>query len=132
MDADDTQSFSFSDEQYFHEQCEKFIAAWQAYLEGRSPEPGPPPIRRFLGDTDDPAAAPVRHKLFAELLDIDLNYRWEHDIQHAPRLAAYLLEFPEFEAEVKRAFRIGRYEIRGLLGDGAFGRVYRGWDPQLE
>lgn len=28
--------------------------------------------------------------------------------------------------------RIGRFEIRELLGKGAYGRVYLGWDPQLE
>lgn len=28
--------------------------------------------------------------------------------------------------------RIGRFEIRAILGEGAFGRVYRGFDPELE
>lgn len=28
--------------------------------------------------------------------------------------------------------KIGRYEIRGTLGQGAMGAVYRGWDPRLE
>ena len=28
--------------------------------------------------------------------------------------------------------QIGKYEIRGILGQGAFGKVYRGYDPQLD
>ena len=28
--------------------------------------------------------------------------------------------------------QFGKFEVRGLLGRGAFGKVYRGYDPQLD
>lgn len=31
-----------------------------------------------------------------------------------------------------RVDQIGKYKIRGILGQGAFGKVYRGYDPQLD
>jgi serine/threonine-protein kinase len=35
------------------------------------------------------------------------------------------------EAEVRSGESLGRYEVRGLLGVGAMGRVYRAYDPAL-
>jgi eukaryotic-like serine/threonine-protein kinase len=40
-------------------------------------------------------------------------------------------ELEEPEAAVRSGQRLGRYEVRGLLGEGAMGRVYRGYDPVL-
>jgi eukaryotic-like serine/threonine-protein kinase len=37
----------------------------------------------------------------------------------------------EEETAIRSGERLGRYEIRGLLGVGAMGRVYRGFDPAL-
>jgi serine/threonine-protein kinase len=37
----------------------------------------------------------------------------------------------EAETGIRSGERLGRYEIRGLLGVGAMGRVYRGYDPTL-
>jgi len=36
------------------------------------------------------------------------------------------------EASDEPVEQIGKYRIRGLLGKGAFGKVYRGYDPQLD
>lgn len=35
------------------------------------------------------------------------------------------------ETEIRSGERMGRYEVRGLLGVGAMGRVYRAYDPAL-
>jgi tRNA A-37 threonylcarbamoyl transferase component Bud32 len=40
-------------------------------------------------------------------------------------------ELEEPPAAVRSGQMLGRYEIRGLLGEGAMGRVYRGYDPVL-
>ena len=52
------------------------------------------------------------------------------------RLAADLAVVPStagipHAATVEPIQQIGRYQIRGLLGEGAFGLVYRAFDPQL-
>ena len=35
-------------------------------------------------------------------------------------------------ASVDAVKQFGKFEVRGLLGRGAFGKVYRGYDPQLD
>ncbi|HET9314768.1 MAG TPA: serine/threonine-protein kinase, partial [Vicinamibacteria bacterium] len=37
----------------------------------------------------------------------------------------------DVETEIRTGERMGRYEVRGLLGVGAMGRVYRAFDPAL-
>jgi len=39
---------------------------------------------------------------------------------------------PQSKSVVGKLEKLGRYEIRGVLGEGSFGRVYRAYDPQLD
>jgi serine/threonine-protein kinase len=71
-----------------------------------------------------------------------------HRAGQAPRVEEYVARVPEAErAEVRAALaaveaelsgsaavplNVGRFEVRGELGAGAFGRVYRAWDPNLQ
>ena len=71
-----------------------------------------------------------------------------HRAGKAPRVEEYAARVPEAErAEVRAALAaieaelsgsaavplaVGRFEVRGELGAGAFGRVYRAWDPNLQ
>ena len=70
-------------------------------------------LRRLLALADDEAVLPPSGGLRGAVWD-DL-----------------VREMEEPEAVVRIGQMLGRYEIRGLLGEGAMGRVYRGYDPVL-
>jgi serine/threonine-protein kinase len=71
-----------------------------------------------------------------------------HRAGKAPRIEEYAARVPEAErAELRAALaavqaelsgsaavplHVGKFEVRGELGAGAFGRVYRAWDPNLQ
>jgi eukaryotic-like serine/threonine-protein kinase len=70
-------------------------------------------LRRLLALADDEAVLPPSGGLRGSV--------WEDLVR----------EMEEPEAVVRAGQRLGRYEIRGLLGEGAMGRVYRAYDPVL-
>jgi serine/threonine protein kinase len=128
------------------ERCDAFESAWR-----NGPRPA---ISDFIGSEDEPH----RKALFCELLLVDVEYR--RAAGERPTEDEYLRDFPEFAAQVQAtkfqygsaAFSSGRsnsktlvsgsskqpgnhvahFELIELLGMGAMGEAWKGWDTRLK
>jgi serine/threonine-protein kinase len=84
------------------------------------------------GDRPDPAAflPPEGPRLatLIELVAVDCEYR--RAAGEDPDTGDYLRRFPELVA-APQADRVGRFHLLAEVGSGAFGRVYRAIDPEL-
>lgn len=127
-------SLPIDDKQKIDSICLRFEGDW---LAGRRPV-----IEPYLKQLH-PVAQPA---LFRELLLLELDYR--RALREELRADDYLRRFPRMEEVVRTVFQsvwsrrapapfvpgstIGRYEVRGMLGTGAFAVVYLAWDAQLD
>ncbi len=105
--------------------CDRFEAQWRS---GARPR-----VEDFLA----PLAAEQRTPLLRALLLVEIELR---GAAGEPVLATeYAARFPEHGAVLAeilaaqaRPASVGRFEVRAVLGEGAFGVVYRAYDPQLD
>ncbi len=113
--------------------CDRFEADWKA---GRRAD-----VEAYLKDVPAAEQQAVRSALLAVRAELETHHPSvaSSDLQDSQRTGPHRPEQDSQrtgphrpEAASAAIQRIGRFEILALLGEGAFGRVYRARDPQLE
>jgi serine/threonine protein kinase len=99
--------------------CDRFEADWKA---GRRPA-----VEDYLSDVPASDQKAVRSALLAVQQELETQSRSVDSsvVPDSDRTGAY-------RPQQTQPTRIGRFEILTLLGEGAFGRVYKARDPQLD
>ena len=127
--SDPTVHFSLALSADGQEKRAQFLAAWNECLNGDGEERSRPDIGAFLKDC--PVAQ--RAALFRDLLNVEVLHRRKKG--EKPTAEEYRERFPEMDEIIQTALsqeepphKLGRYRVIELLGEGAFGKVYRAFD----
>jgi hypothetical protein len=107
--------------------CDRFEAEWKA---GNRPR-----IEDYLAAAPESDRQELRQALLA--IELELQGRGQADTSvsqssvRSDDKVVPVMTVDHVPGSSEMSTTVGRFEIRGVLGSGAFGKVYRAFDPQL-